>query len=74
MCVVLTTRNSITVAGGSFTATVPVRSAIAIHTGVQGTGSGTGTGTSGSVNLSPVRLTLKQAVEAEVEEAPELLL
>ncbi|KAJ7693086.1 glycoside hydrolase [Mycena rosella] len=34
-----------TVAGGSFTATVPARSAIAIHTGALGTGSGTGTGT-----------------------------
>lgn len=33
---------AITVSGGSFTATVAARSAIAIHTGSKGTGSGTG--------------------------------
>ncbi|KAJ7743596.1 glycoside hydrolase family 13 protein [Mycena metata] len=45
----------ITVSGGSFTATVPARSAIAIHTGQLGTGSGTGTGTgtgTGSSNVA----------------------
>ena len=31
-----------TVSSGSFTATVPARSAIAIHTGQKGTGSGSG--------------------------------
>ncbi|KAJ7839161.1 glycoside hydrolase [Mycena olivaceomarginata] len=38
------TGTGITVSGGKFTATVPARSAIAIHTGQLGTGSGTGTG------------------------------
>lgn len=38
----------ITVSGGSFSATVPARSAIAIHTGALGTGSGTGTGGGGT--------------------------
>ncbi|KAF8153814.1 glycoside hydrolase [Crassisporium funariophilum] len=41
------TGTGITVSGGSFTATVPARSAIAIHTGALGTGSGTGTGGGG---------------------------
>ncbi|PSR82077.1 hypothetical protein PHLCEN_2v6147 [Hermanssonia centrifuga] len=35
-----------TVSGGTFSATVPARSAIAIHTGALGTGNGSGTGTS----------------------------
>ncbi|KAJ8519583.1 hypothetical protein ONZ45_g3490 [Pleurotus djamor] len=39
--------SSITVSEGSFTATVPARSAIAIHTGAQGTGSGNNGGGSG---------------------------
>ncbi|KAJ7824070.1 starch binding domain-containing protein [Mycena olivaceomarginata] len=38
------TGTGITVSGRKFTATVPARSAIAIHTGQLGTGSGTGTG------------------------------
>ncbi|KAJ6572799.1 glycoside hydrolase, partial [Mycena vulgaris] len=41
------TGTGITVSGGKFSATVPARSAIAIHTGALGTGSGTGTGTGG---------------------------
>ncbi|KAJ7895008.1 glycoside hydrolase [Mycena leptocephala] len=42
------TGTGITVSGGSFSATVPARSAIAIHTGALGTGSGTGTGGGGT--------------------------
>ncbi|KAF5378001.1 hypothetical protein D9757_009843 [Collybiopsis confluens] len=42
----------ITVSGGKFTATVPARSAIAIHTGALGTGSGTGTGSSGTIAVT----------------------
>ncbi|KAJ7443198.1 glycoside hydrolase [Mycena galericulata] len=42
------TGTGFTVSGGSFSATVPARSAIAIHTGALGTGSGTGTGTGNS--------------------------
>lgn len=34
--------------GGSFSATVPARSAIAIHTGATGTGSGSGSGGGGT--------------------------
>ncbi|KAJ7175109.1 glycoside hydrolase family 13 protein [Mycena crocata] len=41
------TGTGITVSGGRFTATVPARSAIAIHTGTLGTGSGTGGGGGG---------------------------
>ncbi|KAF5365431.1 hypothetical protein D9758_010853 [Tetrapyrgos nigripes] len=48
--------SSFTVSGGSFSATVPARSAIAIHTGAEGTGSGsgggTGTGSSGTVAVT----------------------
>ncbi|EJF63956.1 glycoside hydrolase [Dichomitus squalens LYAD-421 SS1] len=43
------TGSSFTVSGGSFTATVPARSAIAIHTGQKGTGSSSGSGGSGNV-------------------------
>ncbi|KAG9223428.1 glycoside hydrolase family 13 protein [Pleurotus ostreatus PC15] len=43
---------SITVAGGSFSATVPARSAIAIHTGATGTGSGNGNGGSDTVAVT----------------------
>ncbi|KAI0646217.1 glycoside hydrolase [Trametes meyenii] len=39
---------SFTVASGSFSATVPARSAIAIHTGAKGTGSGSGNNGGGS--------------------------
>ncbi|KAJ3714432.1 glycoside hydrolase [Lentinula raphanica] len=48
------TGTGITVSGGSFTASVPARSAIAIHTGAVGTGgtSSTGTGSSGSGTVS----------------------
>ncbi|KAF8153815.1 glycoside hydrolase [Crassisporium funariophilum] len=45
------TGTSFTVSGGSFSATVPARSAIAIHTGALGTGSGSGGGT-GSVAVT----------------------
>ncbi|KAF8878446.1 glycoside hydrolase [Infundibulicybe gibba] len=38
------TGTSFTVSGGKFSATVPARSAIAIHTGAKGTGSGSGSG------------------------------
>ncbi|KAL0954517.1 hypothetical protein HGRIS_003484 [Hohenbuehelia grisea] len=41
------TGSAFTVSGGSFSATVPARSAIAIHTGVKGTGSGSGGGGGG---------------------------
>lgn len=41
-----------TVSGGSFTATVPGRSAIAIHTGTTGTGTGSGSGSSSTVTVS----------------------
>ncbi|THG95196.1 hypothetical protein EW026_g6419 [Hermanssonia centrifuga] len=40
------TGSGFTVSGGTFSATVPARSAIAIHTGALGTGNGSGTGTS----------------------------
>ncbi|TBU31516.1 glycoside hydrolase [Dichomitus squalens] len=43
------TGSSFTISGGSFTATVPARSAIAIHTGQKGTGSSSGSGGSGNV-------------------------
>ncbi|KAJ7056015.1 glycoside hydrolase [Mycena amicta] len=49
------TGSGFTVSGGTFTATVPARSALAIHTGALGTGSGSGTGTgtgSGTVAVS----------------------
>ncbi|KAJ7160393.1 glycoside hydrolase [Mycena filopes] len=47
------TGSGFTVSSGKFTATVPARSAVAIHTGQLGTGSGTGTGTgSGTVAVS----------------------
>ncbi|KAF9489177.1 glycoside hydrolase [Pleurotus eryngii] len=45
---------SITVAGGSFSATVPARSAIAIHTGATGTGSGSGNGNGGSGTVAVI--------------------
>ncbi|KAJ6476448.1 glycoside hydrolase [Mycena vitilis] len=41
------TGSGFTVASGKFTATVPARSAVAIHTGALGTGSGSGTGSGG---------------------------
>jgi len=41
------TGTGFTVSGGHFSATVPARSAIAIHTGALGTGTGTGSGTGG---------------------------
>ncbi|KAJ7208225.1 glycoside hydrolase [Mycena pura] len=41
------TGTSFTVSGGHFSATVPARSAIAIHTGALGTGTGAGSGTGG---------------------------
>jgi len=37
----------VTVSGGTFTATVPARSALAIHSGQQGSGSGSGGGGGG---------------------------
>ncbi|KXN81606.1 Alpha-amylase [Leucoagaricus sp. SymC.cos] len=45
---------SVTVSGGEFTATVPARSALAIHTGQKGTGSGSnpGNGGGGTVAVS----------------------
>ncbi|KAF8996428.1 glycoside hydrolase [Cyathus striatus] len=47
------TGTGITVSGGSFTATVPARSAIAIHTGALGTGgSSSGSGSTGTVAVS----------------------
>ncbi|KAJ7056051.1 glycoside hydrolase [Mycena amicta] len=49
------TGSGFTVSSGKFTATVPARSALAIHTGALGTGSGSGTGTgtgSGTVAVS----------------------
>ncbi|SJL11924.1 related to Alpha-amylase [Armillaria ostoyae] len=49
------TGSGFTVSGGSFTATVPAHSAVAIHTGAKGTGSGSGGGGgggSGSVEVS----------------------
>lgn len=41
-----------TVSSGSLSATVPARSAIAVHTGQLGTGSGSGTGSGGSTTPS----------------------
>ncbi|KAJ6607181.1 glycoside hydrolase [Mycena sp. CBHHK59/15] len=46
------TGTGFTVSGGSFSAIVPARSAIAIHTGALGTGSGSGTGGTGTVSVS----------------------
>ncbi|KAI0816868.1 glycoside hydrolase [Trametes gibbosa] len=43
------TGSAFTVSGGSLSATVPARSAIAVHTGQKGTGSGSGSGGSGNV-------------------------
>ncbi|KAL1941622.1 hypothetical protein VTO73DRAFT_7061 [Trametes versicolor] len=46
------TGSSFTVSSGSLSATVPARSAIAVHTGQLGTGSGSGTGSGGSTTPS----------------------
>ncbi|KAJ7108322.1 glycoside hydrolase [Mycena epipterygia] len=55
------TGTGITVSGGSFSATVPARSAIAIHTGALGTGSGPGTSSgSGSGSSSTVAVTFAE--------------
>ncbi|KIY61881.1 carbohydrate-binding module family 20 protein [Cylindrobasidium torrendii FP15055 ss-10] len=54
------TGTSFTVSGGSFTATVPARSAIAIHTGATGTGSGNGGGGGGGGNTGSVAVTFQE--------------
>ncbi|KAJ8089118.1 hypothetical protein PM082_014366 [Marasmius tenuissimus] len=46
------TGTGVTVSGGSFTATVPARSALAIHTGAKGSGGSTGGGGGGSGNVA----------------------
>ncbi|KAF9484818.1 glycoside hydrolase [Pholiota conissans] len=46
------TGSSFVISSSTFSATVPARSAIAIHTGALGTGSGTGGGSSGSVAVT----------------------
>ncbi|KJA26527.1 carbohydrate-binding module family 20 protein [Hypholoma sublateritium FD-334 SS-4] len=50
---------SITVSGGTFTATVPARSAIAIHTGALGTG-GTATGSGTGTGSTTVAVTFQE--------------
>ncbi|TFK84770.1 carbohydrate-binding module family 20 protein [Polyporus arcularius HHB13444] len=51
------TGSSFTVSGGSFSATVPARSSIAIHTGQKGTGSGNGNSGSVTVNFAETATT-----------------
>lgn len=53
-------------AGGSFTATVPARSAIAIHTGARGTGSGGGGGGGGTGTVAVSFAETAQTVFGEV--------
>ncbi|KAK0475258.1 glycoside hydrolase family 13 protein [Armillaria novae-zelandiae] len=51
------TGSGFTVSGGSFTATVPAHSAVAIHTGATGTGSGSGTSGNVAVTFSETATT-----------------
>ncbi|KAJ6535724.1 glycoside hydrolase [Mycena capillaripes] len=54
------TGTGFTVSAGKFTATVPARSAVAIHTGQLGTGSGTGTGTGTGTGWSTVAVSFAE--------------
>ncbi|KAF8200231.1 glycoside hydrolase [Pholiota molesta] len=59
----------ITVSGGTFTATVAARSAIAIHTGALGTGSGTGSSTgSGTSTSGTVSVTFQETATTTLGE------
>ncbi|KAJ3573257.1 hypothetical protein NP233_g2550 [Leucocoprinus birnbaumii] len=49
---------SVTISGGRFTATVPARSALAIHTGQKGTGSGSGGGGTVAVTFTETATTV----------------
>ncbi|KAJ7845120.1 glycoside hydrolase [Mycena olivaceomarginata] len=61
----------ITVSGGKFTATVPARSAIAIHTGQLGTGSGTGTGGGTGTGSSTVAVSFAETATTTFGRGPQ---